>query len=383
MPRSVVVVDTYYVDVLRMLAVDQKIPRPTTFKDELQRVAQYGFGTGGSYVRALNESGWDASILIPNSLGLQELWANEHRSLRPVGLGWQYMQILARPPIFRDFLKLLPHAHRILLRQVKETKPDVLLIQDINAVPPSMVRELKKYAGTVIGEIASPLPPKAFLTSYDHIISALPSIVETAQSWGIPSTFVPLGFDKRWATISDTKNREIDVVFVGSFSRLQPSTAPLLGAIAAAVPTFRVYGTAKQEVLKEAGLEHHYHGPVWGGEMFGVLGNSKIVINRHGTVAGKYAVNMRMYETTGSGAALMTEEKSNLADLFDIGSEVLAYKNVDDAVEQTVGLLADPDRLSAIAAAGQKRTLQDHSYNRRAESLAKIFEEQLVKSERR
>jgi spore maturation protein CgeB len=113
--------------------------------------------------------------------------------------------------------------------------------------------------------------------------------------------------------------------------------------------------------------------------MFSVLGNSKIVVNRHGTVAGPYAVNMRMYETTGSGAALVTESKSNLQDLFSVGTEVMAYNNIDEAVDTAVSLLADPDRLAALARAGQQRTLRDHTYDRRAESLTEIFESDLAR----
>lgn len=382
MTRSVLVVDTYYIDALSQLHADHKFAGSTSYGDELRRVSDYGFGTGAAYVRALTALHWDASIIVPNSLGLQDLWAREQNKQRPVGLGWGYMQVLARPPIARDLLKWIPHAHKILLQQVKDIRPDVLLVQDINAIPPSLVRKLKKYVGTVIGEIASPLPPNAFVACYDRIISALPSIVDKAQSLGVPSTFLPLGFDARWATKSDTKIREIDVVFVGSFTRLQPTTAPLLRAIAEAVPGFRVYGTAKPDVLEAAGLTNHYHGPVWGCEMFSVLGNSKIVVNRHGTVAGPYAVNMRMYETTGSGAALITETKSNLQSLFDVGTEVMAYNDIDDAVDIAVSLLADPNRLSILAHAGQQRTLRDHTYDCRAEALVEIFESDLAQIRR-
>ena len=382
MPKSVLIVDTYYTDALHQLKADHTFKGQKTYEKELGRVSGYGFGTGGAYVRSLRALLWDASIIVPNSLGLQDLWASEHNKQRPITLGWEYMQVLARPPIARDLLKWIPHAHRILLQQVKEARPDVLLVQDINAIPPSLVQQLKKYVGTVIGEIASPLPPDAFVTCYDRIISALPSIVEKVRSLGVPSTFLPLGFDARWATQSDTKTREIDAVFVGSFTRLQPTTAPLLRAIAEAIPGFRVYGTAKPDLLKDAGLTNYYHGPVWGSEMFSVLGNSKIVVNRHGTVAGPYAVNMRMYETTGSGAALITESKSNLQDLFDVGTEVMAYNGIDEAVEIAVSLLAEPDRLSALAQAGQQRTLRDHTYDRRAESLVEIFESDLARPRR-
>ncbi len=382
MANSVLIVDTYYIDALRQLDADHRFKDLENYDQELRRVSDYGFGTGGAYVRALSALQWDTSIIVPNSLGLQDLWATEHNKQRPIRLGWEYMQVLARPPIARDVLKWFPHAHRILLQQVKDIRPNVLLVQDINAIPPSLVRQLKKYAGTVIGEIASPLPPAAFVTCYDRIISALPSIVEKVQSLGVPATFLPLGFDARWATQSDTKTREIDAVFVGSFTRLQPNTAPLLHAVAEAIPGFRVYGTATPDVLKAAGLTKNYHGPVWGSEMFSVLGNSKIVVNRHGTVAGPYAVNMRMYETTGSGAALITESKSNLQDLFDVGAEVMAYNNIDEAVEVAVSLLAEPDRLSALALAGHQRTLRDHTYDRRAESLVEIFESDLSRARR-
>jgi hypothetical protein len=378
MTRSVLVIDTYYGEALRHLNADQKFENVVAYGDESHRVSGYGFGTGGAYVSALNALGWEATVIVANSLGLQDLWANEHHKLRPIGLGWEYMQVLARPPIARNLLKWIPHAHKILLQQVKDIRPDVLLVQDINAIPPSLVRQLKKYVGTVIGEIASPLPPDAFVTCYDRIISALPSVVEKAQTLGVQSAFIPLGFDARWATKSDTVNREIDAVFVGSFTHLQPNTAPLLSAVAEAIPGFRVYGTAKPDVLEAAGLTNHYHGPVWGSEMFAVLGNSKIVVNRHGTVAGPYAVNMRMYETTGSGAALITETKSNLQDLFDVGTEVMAYNDIEEAVDIAVSLLADPNRLSALAFAGQERTLRDHTYDRRAESLIEVFERDLA-----
>lgn len=380
MAKSVLIVDTYYIDALRELNADRRISKRMTYSEELRRVSDYGFGTGGAYVRALSGLNWDASIIVPNSLGLQDLWASQYDKQRPIGFGWEYMQVLARLPIARDVLKWVPHAHRILLQQVKEVRPDVLLVQDINSIPPSLVRQLKKYAGKIVGEIASPLPPNAFVTCYDRIISALPSIVEKAKTLGVPATFLPLGFDARWATKSDTKTREIDAVFVGSFTRLQPTTAPLLRAIAEAIPSFRVYGTAKPDVLEAAGLTNRYHGPVWGSEMFAVLGNSKIVVNRHGTVAGPYAANMRMFETTGSGAALITESKSNLQDLFDVGTEVMAYNDIDEAVEIAVSMLADPDRLSALAHAGQQRTLREHTYDRRAESLIEVFESDLAGS---
>ena len=65
--------------------------------------------------------------------------------------------------------------------------------------------------------------------------------------------------------------------------------------------------------------------------------------------------------------------------MFDVGTEVMAYNDIDEAVEIAVSLLAEPDRLSALAHAGQQRTLRDHTYDRRAESLVEIFESDLAR----
>jgi spore maturation protein CgeB len=111
--------------------------------------------------------------------------------------------------------------------------------------------------------------------------------------------------------------------------------------------------------------------------MHEILSRAKISINRHGEIAGAYAVNMRMYESTAAGAMLLTEDKTNLKDLFVPGTEVVAYRNNRDAAEKARYYLDHPEELAKIANAGQKRTLEEHTYQQRvsqmAEELSKIL----------
>lgn len=333
-----------------------------------------GFGTGGAYVEGFRAAGWDADAVIPNSLSLQSKWAQEHHIPQPWTSGWEYGLYLSRLPLVNAFLHKFPHIHGMVLEQVKAAKPDVVMVQDLNLIPYGFGQELKKHCGLLVGEIASPLPPKSFFKSYDLILSAHPRIVETARSWGLASEWVPLGFDEKWKTISPASTRPIDAIFVGSFTRLQKSTAPLLAEAAKLIPGLQIYGTAPQEVLREWGLEKFHKGPAWGKDMFELLGQSKLVLNRHGEISGPYAVNMRMFEATGSGALLVTENKSNLSDLFEPGSEVLAYESPEHAAKLAREVLDDPGRLDSIASAGQQRTLSSHSYKARAFQVTEIFE---------
>lgn len=81
-----------------------------------------------------------------------------------------------------------------------------------------------------------------------------------------------------------------------------------------------------------------------------------------------------MFEATGSGALLVSENKSNLSDLFEPDSEVLAYDSPEHAAKLAREVLDDPQRLDSIAAAGQQRTLNSHSYKARALQVTEIFE---------
>ena len=108
--------------------------------------------------------------------------------------------------------------------------------------------------------------------------------------------------------------------------------------------------------------------------MYEVLARSRVALNRHIDVAEGYANNMRLYEATGVGALLVTEASSNLAELFEPGREVVVYEGEDDLVEQLRHYAAHDDERRRIAAAGQARTLREHTYAQRIAELATMLE---------
>jgi spore maturation protein CgeB len=89
---------------------------------------------------------------------------------------------------------------------------------------------------------------------------------------------------------------------------------------------------------------------------------SYITINRHIDVAGEYANNMRLFEATGCGALLFTDNKKNLNDIFVEGKEVIAYTSSSDLIDKIQYFFSHRQEGEAIAKAGQARTLKDHTY---------------------
>ena len=111
--------------------------------------------------------------------------------------------------------------------------------------------------------------------------------------------------------------------------------------------------------------------------MYGILASSKITLNRHGAIAEGQANNMRLFEATGAGAALLTESAWNLEELFEPGLEVVTYEDEDDLVEKANRLLADDDERLGVATAGQRRTLSQHTYRERMAELSAMLEERV------
>jgi spore maturation protein CgeB len=121
-------------------------------------------------------------------------------------------------------------------------------------------------------------------------------------------------------------------------------------------------------------MREKLRGSVFGMDMFKVLARSKICLNIHGDVVRGYAANMRIFEATGMGSLLVTENFANMKELFS-ENEVVLYDSFEQAYEKIVYLLDNEAELLTIARAGQQRTLEKHTYLQRA----KLFLNKLEK----
>jgi hypothetical protein len=139
----------------------------------------------------------------------------------------------------------------------------------------------------------------------------------------------------------------------------------------------QLWGRVRDELRPDSPIRPRHHGEAWGLDMYRVLGRARIAVNRHGDIAEGHANNMRLFEATGMGALLMTEAARNLPGLFTPGEEVVTYDDADDLVAKVRHYLAHEDERARIAAAGQRRTLAEHTYPRRLAELDAILREEL------
>src|SRR5260370_735223 len=86
-------------------------------------------------------------------------------------------------------------------------------------------------------------------------------------------------------------------------------------------------------------------------------------------MAGNEAGNMRLFEATGVGAFLLTDFKDNLDTLFAPDGEVAVWRSIDDCLAGIDRYLGDQAARTAIASAGQEKTMAQHTYRHRATEI--------------
>lgn len=373
----IALLDTYYPRFLATHYVAHPGLAREAYARQRQDLTDQVFGTSDFYSRHLQAMGHDAQDLIVNCTPLQKIWAQEHR-VRYSALALKLPQRLLRLPMIGPWLSALPGLVEIAVEQVKATRPDVLYCQDLWFLPPQKLAELRPYAKLIVGQIASPLPPEAYLKGYDLILTSFPHFVPRLRAMGVASEYFRIGFDTRVLDLLGTMEKDIDASFVGGISRHHDKALPMLEYLARSTP-IEFFGYGAGSLSRSSPIVARHHGEVWGLDMYRALARSRVTLNRHINVAENYANNMRLYEATGVGALLITDQKDNLGELFEVGKEVVAYSSPEEAAELIRYYIAHPAEACEIARAGQARTLREHTYQRRMEELVPVLEQYLAK----
>lgn len=330
------------------------------------------FGTGDAYSRNLRELGHEATELISNCRPLQLKWAEEHSLALPLGAK-------RRPaPLAWGTLR------RILDAQIEQLDPDVVYVQDVTHV--ERLRPTALDGRFLVAQVGSQLPRLDILRRYDLVTTLVPPLVKRLHALDIDAEYLGAAFDEAvlgrlqatGVTAAVDGVRPHPVSFVGTihpghvhrggvqfFERLSSDVA------------LELWGQIDAKLPRSSPIRSRYRGQAWGMDMYGVLAESRIAVNRHGDFAAGYAANMRMFEATGVGALLMTESATNLSDFFEPGQEVVAYESVDDLVEKIRHFLVHDEERRHIAAAGQRRTLTQHTYGHRMRQLVGLLEARL------
>jgi spore maturation protein CgeB len=355
-----------------------------------------------SYTRAFTRNGISVECIIVNDRKLQKKWAEKN------SLG-----------------KL--NSEELILRRISQFRPDVLWIEDLRFITPpllNLIRKQSDYIKLLSGYHCAPVNPVSLekLKMLDLVITCTPGLKADLINAGINSCLVYHGFDsdllpaintsggypqndvlftgslilgggyhnERIALIEYLLKNGIDIsLFVNTESIIRIFVKKVLFLLNSLLKKMSIKDPEKIMSLLHYGkypvefypaiIRKHLREPKYGFEMYQLLKGSGIVLNNHGDVAGDFAGNMRLFEATGVGSCLLTDNKSNLSELFNVDNEIVVYNSPEECAEKIRWLLKNDSERKRIAASGKKRTLEHHTVDARCKSIIEILKKELIK----
>ena len=351
----VLIVDTYYPAFLESHYSRAPELEERSYDEQWRALMATRFGVSDAYSHNLAQLGHDSQEIVANCTPLQAAWAREH------GLGASRERA----------------ANETLLAQARDYGPDVVYVQDVHYLSDDVLARLRREARLLVCQLATEPPSLERLRVFDLVVTCLPSFVQRFGAAGIRTELLPLAFDDRLLREAAARERASptrDAVFVGSLGRTQHRRSNGILARAAREVPIDFWGYGGHLWPPWSPVKRRYRGEAWGIDMYRVLADARIVINRHGSIAGPYAVNMRLFETTGMGAMLLTDNGAHLREAFEPDAEAVPYSSAPVLVDRLRYFLRNEGERAEIAAAGHARTLRDHTYRRRMEELAAILD---------
>ena len=210
------------------------------------------------------------------------------------------------------------------------------------------------------------------LTLYDKIFSFTRVTTEFfSKSLKLPATFLPFG--AKLIERPEKVDKDLEVFFVGSADLRRIFLLEKL------TENLTVYGNRwkKNRKLMSKELNELINDrPVWGEELHDLMFRSKIILNitRTDFYGAETGANLRIYEALAAKCFLLTDYCDELAEIFNIGEEIVTYNSSDDLVDKVKYYLENDDEREAIAQKGFERYLKDYTWERRVEQFLSFID---------
>lgn len=266
--------------------------------------------------------------------------------------------------------RLEDRAQRQIVRAALDAGCEVVINLDAGLTP-GVVTELRRAGARVAfwfpDAILNLGRQTMLLAPYDALFFKEPHLVDRLRaSLDLPVYYLPQGCNPRWHRPLVPAGTEPYLVLAGN---MYPSRVRLLERLMAKGIPLRLYGSDPPRWLGETQVREAHTGRcVFREDKARVFRSAAGVLNtmHPAEVTG---VNARLFEAAGCGAAVLTEFRPTVPELFAVGEEVLVFHDFDDLVDQATRLLNEDGMTARLGDAATQRAHRDHSYDVRVAAI--------------
>ena len=316
-----------------------------SYLEHLNKLLDDYFGSFVSYHRHFEKIGYQSNLIIANDFDLQNKWLVEN--------GFN----------FRANSKT---KHQVVLLQVQKINPDLFFMSSMFEYYGDFLGKISLVTKNIFTWIACPYPKNLNFSFVKCVISSSNKFVEKFNRLGVQSEVLSSAFDSDILNKLSYETNKSEVSFIGGLGAIHKERVENLNSLISSGVSLDLYGYGFRKPLisfSKSPIEKIYKGELWGMDMYNKLASSNISLNFHIKEADGQSANMRMYEATGCGSLLLTENTIDLNNLFEPYKEVVPYDSIPDLKEKIDYYIKNKVEAKKIAKAGQKKCLEKHGYN--------------------
>ena len=333
-------------------------------RTQTEALFRYGFFAPHTIAPYTRELGCEADLTFSNAEPLQRAWAKEQGIPFPRGDDWETEMRRLRIDAF---------------------KPDVLYVYSPYTFDSALRSRLTHQDFLAVSWRCATLRAHWDWSAFDVMLTSLPSVAAHAPKLGARAAeMFPPGFPlwalKELAPIP----QDTDVVFVGTITGDRRVAALDALAQGATRHGFSLALHLSGDFTRVTpAMVPHLKPPVFGLDALRCLRRGRMVLDsrtpvfladRHGypleDISQDDNCSMRLFEATGCGSLVLALE--GVSRWFAWGEEIVSYADARSLVDTVRHYAAHPEERQRIAAAGQRRCLEEYNLSRNAQRFLDI-----------
>ena len=357
--------------------------------DYRKRIFDDHVGWSADLARYMNNRSINTEYIIVNAEALQKKWAKENNFNNYSDKAWE---------------------KQIALEQIIRFRPDVLWVESVLDYFGGFIKEASPYFKKAVTWISCPTPKNLDFSGFSELITSDPGILKEQQKFFNRVIVTKPGFDPEILNEIKTIKRKHDLIFSGSISKDHFVRAEILAYLIKNGINIKIFSyptvlsnlsllkNMVGDIVKRQNVQSFYSfykkyknrhklaenidiiktsclAPVYGLEYYKTIGEARISLHTHISISGgQYSGAQRMFETTGVGTCLLTDDLEGNNKIFIPNKDVMTYNSKEHLLDMLKNMDYQSDSIKKIALAGQHRTLKYHTIANTFEDISRVFD---------
>jgi ubiquinone/menaquinone biosynthesis C-methylase UbiE len=260
-----------------------------------------------------------------------------------------------------------------IIEKVNEQQPHIIWFTNVTPEICSILPKIRPITQLIVGNVDSILTSVSNIKAFDIIFCSDHELICHLRNSEITTYFYPNFFEQDFfQPPNNNQNRIYPITLIGDLNKITNEYKQFF-EFTSKNNLIQWWGNSIQTLPDIPFVQNIFNGNASKRERYSIFYQSRIIINPN--IDNNY--NNRLFEAAGCGALLISENSDYLYKLFEIGKEIIVYRNPKECIDLIRYYQNHHDEAHIIAKAGQKRTLKDHTFDTRITKTVELLERHL------